>query len=413
MALETVRYKYRLRPGVQAERLLIAEWHRCRWLWNQAVDQERSGKSPTFARLCQLLTGARQQNGWLRSGSVNAQQQILRTYSQALTDSSRVKGRGRPVIKSRHKTLPTLSWVGAIRVKAGRLILPKGVSIPIVWSRDLPSRPTSVRVYQDTLGHWYASFVVRREVEPLPSTDGGIGVDWGVLATATTSDPAYDLPYLGHRKQCAAELAKAQRKMARRRHRPGSPTSKGYKQAKRQAAKIQKKAARQVEYDSRVWANRLVADHQLIAIEDFKPMFLAQSRLARKSSDIAIGLTKQVLIERAERAGRKVVLVTPAYTSMTCSRCFARAKQRLELKQRVFLCSDCGYTDSRDRNAARTILAVAARNHTSVEDVRRSQHGPQSELGIPTYGGRFAHPISTQGSVQLYQSVPPGSGSIE
>ena len=43
-----------------------------------------------------------------------------------------------------------------------RLALPKGTLIPVVWSRDLPSEPSSCRVYQDSLGDWYVSFVVMR-----------------------------------------------------------------------------------------------------------------------------------------------------------------------------------------------------------------------------------------------------------
>ena len=38
----------------------------------------------------------------------------------------------------------------------------------VVWSRDLPADPSSVRVYQDSTGAWYASFVVPAETEPLP-----------------------------------------------------------------------------------------------------------------------------------------------------------------------------------------------------------------------------------------------------
>jgi putative transposase len=43
----------------------------------------------------------------------------------------------------------------------------------------------------------------------VPEVDGAIGIDWGVTVTATTTDPAYDLPFGGHRRRCAAELAKA------------------------------------------------------------------------------------------------------------------------------------------------------------------------------------------------------------
>ncbi len=248
---EVVRSTYRLRPGRTAETALLAEWGRCRWLWNEAVHQQKTGQKPTFARLGKLLTGARARLRWLREGSQVAQQQMLRNYAQALDHSFKVTKHGRPKVKSRKTSLPSLEYTTrGFSVRDGHLVLPKGVTVPVVWSRDLPSPPTSVRVYRDSLGYWYASFVVRREVESYPRGRGGIGIDWGVSTTAATTDP---------------------------------------------------------------------------------------------------------------------------YTTMTCSRCFARTKQ-LELHERDFRCIDCGHADSRDRNAARVILAVAERGHVSVDDVRQSDH---------------------------------------
>lgn len=368
---ETVRYTYRLRPGAEAERSLLAEWDRCRFLWNEAVHQQKTGRKPTFVRLSKLLTQARADFSWLREGSQVAQQQTLRNYGLALKHSFEVKGRGRPAFKKRRTSPPTLEYtVRGFSIRDERLRLPGCVSIPVVWSRELPSAPTSVRVYQDSLGHWYASFVTRRESKPAPDVAGSIGIDWGVSTTATTTDPAHDLPYAGHRKRCAAELAKAQRKMSRRRKPRGQAQSNGYRDAKRQTARLHKKAARQNTHTARTWAKVIVDNHQLIAVEDLKVKFLAKSTMARKAADAAIGSAKRTLIEYGKRAGRTVVMVQPAYTTMTCSQCFARATQRLGLAERIFLCRDCGYTDSRDRNAARTILAVAERGHTSVDDVR-------------------------------------------
>jgi putative transposase len=368
---EIVRYTYRLRPGAQAERALEAEWHRCRFLWNEAVHQQKTGRKPTLCKLSRLLTQARAATAWLRAGSQVAQQQTLRTYAAAVNDSFRVKGRGKPTIKARKKTRPSMEYTTrGFSIRDGRLRLAGGVSIPVVWSRELPSEPTSVQVYQDSIGHWYASFVVRRERVPAPEADGAIGIDWGVTTTATTTDPEYDLPYGGHRRRCAAELARAQRRMARRRRSRGQSQPKGYQRARREAAKLAKKAARQNTHTARMWARRVVADHQMIAVEDFRPRFLARSRLARKAADAAIGAAKRELIERGTRAGRKVVLVPPAYTTMTCASCSARAKQRLALADRVFRCEHCGHTAERDRNAARVILAAVDPDCAGADDVR-------------------------------------------
>src|SRR5262249_44090183 len=151
-------------------------------------------------------------------------------------------------------------------------------------------------IYRDNLRHWYASFVVTRQKEVLPDLDTGIGVDLGVKTTAATTEAAYDQPHRQRRRAAHCELRRAQRTMARR-HQPGTAQSKRYKKAKLAAAKIQKKAARQAKHDARLWARRVVDDHRLIAVEDFKPKFLAKSAMARKVADAAISATKRTLIE--------------------------------------------------------------------------------------------------------------------
>ena len=368
---EITRYNYRLRPGAEAERALISEWDRCRFVWNDAVEKMKAGERSSFPGLAKLLTEKRANLSWLSDGAQMPQQQTLRKFSFALSQSFKTAAKGRPKFKSSRKSLPSLNYVGkGFSVENGRLSLVKGPTIPLVWSRDMPSKPSSVCVYRDNLGHWYASFIVRRERVESITVSGGIGIDWGVKATATTTSDDFDLPALGHRKRVAGEMASAQRKMARRKRPKGQAASNGYMRAKMEAAKISKKAQRRNLHDSRIWAGRVVENHQLIAVEDFRPKFLTKTTMARKVADSAIGTVKRTLIDYAERAGREVVLVQPAYTTMTCSGCFARAK-RLNLDERTFTCHTCGLVEDRDKNAARVILAVAERNHTTVDDVRR------------------------------------------
>jgi putative transposase len=116
---------------------------------------------------------------------------------------------------------------------------------------------------------------------------------------------------------------------------------------------------RQREDDARKWANHVTKSHGFIAIENFKPSFLAQTSMAKKSADGAIGLLKRTLIGIAEREGRVVTLVHPKFTTMDCSKCFARTKRRLELSERSFHCSTCGSIMDRDVNAAWNILRRA------------------------------------------------------
>lgn len=368
------RYTYRLRPGVTAERALMSEWHRCRWVWNRAVEHlDTTGQWVTD----QHLTAWRKDHPWLGEGSVVAQQQMLRDFR-----AKRAKGAGRRKFKSAKHTRPSLNHTRrGFSLKDGRLRLAGSIVVPVVWSRPLPSEPSSVRVYRDVLGHWYASFVVRRADEPLPEAEKAVGIDWGVATIATASDPAYDLPHPQHGKKAAAELARAQKVQGRRRPEPGTPASKGYQQARRKVAKIHKQVARARQDTARKWARKVVADHGAIAVEDFKPAFLAKSTMARKVADAAVGATKATLLEYAQRAGRKVVLLPPAYTTMTCSTCGTRAKDRLLLSQRTFVCAACGHVEDRDRNAARAILATAGLNRAGADAVRHSHLPPKAGAG--------------------------------
>jgi putative transposase len=377
--MDVVRYRYRLRPGAAALAGLLREWDRCRWVWNQAVAQ--LNESGEWVR-DDALTNWRREHGWLREGSVVAQQQILRNFR-----TKRAKGKGRRKFKSGKRSLPSLNYTKrGFAVKGGRLCLAGGLCIPVLWSRGLPSEPSSVRVYRDSIGHWYASFVVRCDDRVLPVCERAIGIDWGVRAVAITTDPEYDLAHSEYGKRASTELARRQRTMARRKPARGQRASKGYLGAKRAVAKLSKKVARQRQDGARKWATKVVANHGALAVEDFKPGFLAKSRMARKSADGAIGSTKATLIEYAQRAGRKVVLVPPAYTTMTCSGCGAKAKSRLLLSERVFACDSCGMIQDRDRNAARVILDRAGLNPAGVEAVRHSdllEVRMLAEPGIP------------------------------
>ena len=377
--MNLVRYRYRLRPGATATAALLREWDRCRWVWNQAV--ARLNESGAWVR-DNTLTDWRREHEWLRAGSVVAQQQMLRNFR-----AKRAKGKGRRKFKSGKRSLPSLNYTKrGFAVRGGQLSLAGGLSIPVVWSRELPSEPSSVRVYRDSIGHWYVSFVVRRDNQALPPCKRPIGIDWGVRAVATTTDPEYDLPHPEYGKRAARELARRQRAMARRKPGPGERASKGYLGAKRVVAKLSKKVARQRQDTARKWATKVVADHGSLAVEDFKPRFLAKSRMSRKSADGIIGATKATLIEYAQRAGRKVVLVPPAYTTMTCSGCGARAKSRVLLSERVYVCESCGIIRDRDRNAARVILDRAGLNPAGAEAVRHSdlhQVRVLAEPGIP------------------------------
>ncbi|MGW3310005.1 RNA-guided endonuclease InsQ/TnpB family protein [Streptomyces sp. NPDC001073] len=380
-----------------ARTALEAEWARCRWIWNECcarskkayADKEECGP----ARLDRMLTEARTANAWLREGSSVPQQQTIRDFAKSRAKALKdIKARlpqhqraGMPRYKKKYAADPTLNYTQrGFRLKDGRLHLAGGITLNVVWSRELPKPPSSVRVYSDNLGHWYASFVVTTTTETLPATGRVIGIDWGVKETATTTSDAHDLPHPEHGKTATARLARYQKQMGRRRAPRGKPQSKGYRRARAQAAKVHKKAARQRQDTARKWAKSIVRDFDQLAVEDFRPKFLAKSTMARKAADAAISTTKTALLSMSRKHGRTVHLVHPAHTTTECAQCGARTKHALPLSERDYTCSACGTESPRDKNSARVMLVRAGLNPAGADRVRAD--GPpvhsQREPGI-------------------------------
>jgi putative transposase len=388
-----LRYSFRLRPGSKAVAKLESDWDCCRAVWNHCVsvgnesyELFREGvehEKPTFCRMSKRLTDMRAEFEWLRAGPYVPQQQTVRKWAAEHQAAFKQPAKGWPKFKSSKVALPSLQYTtNGFKIKEGRLCLAGGITIPVVWSRELPSVPKTVTVTRDCAGHWYASFVVRRDNGDFPEIETqGIGIDWGVSRVAITDQgPEFDLECGNQIANTAGELKKAQRKLSR-----ATKGSNGRAKACKAVARLHLKRARQRRDRAFKWARKIVSNFSHIAIEDFKPKFLAKSTMAKKASDGAVGMTKQILETMAEQAGRTVALVCPAYTTMTCASCGTRAKQRLELKQRTFECA-CGYTAGRDLNAARVILAKAGFDLASAESVR-PKHSSECtgllELGIP------------------------------
>jgi putative transposase len=96
-----------------------------------------------------------------------------------------------------------------------RLYVAKVGDIKVAWSRALPSVPSSVTVIKEADGRYYASFVVGREIAPLPACDREVGIDLGLASLAVTSDGEL-IPNPRFLRTAQRRLRKAQRVLSRR-----------------------------------------------------------------------------------------------------------------------------------------------------------------------------------------------------
>ena len=170
-----VRYNYRLRVSDQDRRLLKDVYDACRTVWNRALGDwaERwttEGHHVSYAEASKGLTARRKALDWLRAQPQNPQEQVLRDlYHSIGTFFDKTNPAGRPAFKAKRRGYATARWT-----KNGFKVSGSGFghvgdrlevataggrrALRVVWSRPLPSAPSSVTVYQDRGGRLVRQF---------------------------------------------------------------------------------------------------------------------------------------------------------------------------------------------------------------------------------------------------------------
>jgi putative transposase len=212
---------------------------------------------------------------------------------------------------------------------------------------------------------WYVIVVTETEPVPLPPTGRSVGVDLGVARFLTTSDGEIvaNPRFLDATRERIADL---QRRKARAR--PGSGNC-------RRLRRALAKEWRKVRYQRRDFhhktARALVESNDAIALEDLHVDSLtasargtvevpgrnvaAKAGLNRSILDAGWGQFTSILVAKAESAGRRVVLVHPASTSIDCHLCGASCTRP---RQDIVVCPIHGDLDA-DLNGARNIATRA------------------------------------------------------
>ncbi len=283
MTLVEARYRYRLRVGPAQAKALQGVFDTCRFVWNQALGRwgdlwQHEGERVYYGDADKELTDWRGRFDWLAEQPCVPQQQMLRDLYRSISAFfDKANPAGRPRFKARKAGYATARWTrngfGVSGTGAGRgpddglCVAVAGGRIPlrVVWSRPLPSAPSSVSVYRDRAGRWWASFVVRVETPeaPLAPTGRASGLDVGLSTFATAEDPGADVANPRFARTAAKALARSQRNTARK-----AKGSKGRAKAKAQAARVAARVANQRADFHHKEARKLVAAYDRIGIED-------------------------------------------------------------------------------------------------------------------------------------------------
>jgi putative transposase len=359
-------FKYRLYPTRRQELLLFEQLRFTRELYNAALEQRISayklaGKGISHLAQSREFTALRAEcPEWLPEGmSRSAQQYTLRRLDLAFQGFYRGLKRGEkpgfPRFKgaNRWDTLSCQYGKGfKLREDISRVSWAGVGNVKVKLHRQIPEGADSKKGEIKRQGrHWYVCVeALIAKPEPLAKTGESVGVDVGITSFAALSTGEI---VKGPRAQRKAEARVADLSRALARKRRGSNRR---RRAAAAVARARLKEARVRRDHQFKLAHRLVSEFDVICLEDLNVKGLADSTLAKDVRDAAWGQLTRILTDKAEEAGRSLVLVNPRNTSQQCSGCGNVPDVSKKLSIRTHQCGECGLTLDRDVNAARNIL---------------------------------------------------------
>ena len=391
------RYKYRIYPTDQQKQSLAQLFGCVRVVWNDALALcKQSEKKPKSAELQKIvITGAKktEERTWLEDVScVPLQQSVidLETAFKNFFDSCQGKRKGQKVRYPRLKKKTSnqsarFTLRGFSCKKNGGVYLAKIGIVNPIWSRKLPSAPSSVTVIKDCASRYFLSFVV--EIEPVQSEakNPSVGIDLGIKTFAVMSNgekaesPSY--------KKLDRKVRKLQRKLARQPH-----DSRRRSVTRIRIAKLHNQIADTRKDFLHKLSTKIVNENQVIVLEDLNVSGMVKNRkLARAISQQGWREFRTLAGAKSEKFGREFQVISRwEPTSQVCADCgFKWGK--IDLSIRSVLCLSCGTEQDRDENAARNIEQVGMGNR---HDSKRAQRDCKTiSVAEPCEASRITAPL--------------------
>lgn len=357
------RYQYRIYPTTQQQIDLAKVFGCCRVVWNDALalckQSEKLPSSTDLQKIC--ITGAKktEEREWLSEVSNIPLQQSIADLGVAYKnffESLNGKRKGIKVKPPRFKKKDNRQTArfrkGGFSIKEEKVYLAKIGDVYPIWSRVLPSEPSSVTVIKDCAERYFLSFVV--EVEPIHTIakNQSIGIDLGIKTFAAMSNgekvqsPSYS--------KIDRKIRKLQRKLARQ-----QKGSKRRNITRCRIAKLHNRIADTRKDFLHKLSSRVIIENQVVVLEDLNVSGMVKNRRLARAISLQGWREFRTLCEaKSDKFGRTFQTISRwEPTSQICSDCGYRWG-KINLSVRSILCLNCNTEQDRDDNASRNIEKV-------------------------------------------------------
>ncbi len=369
------RYRFRFYPTNQQKQLLAQLFGCVRVVWNDALAIcQQSEKLPSNNDLQKLvITQAKktEARAWLSEVSnIPLQQSVIdlgvayKNFFASLKGKRLGKKVGRPKFKKKTNQQSARFRIGGFSIKSQEVYLAKIGNVKPMWSRELPSAPTSVTALKDCAGRYFLSFVVEVEPVQVDAKNQSIGIDLGIKTFATMSDgtkaesPNYS--------RLDRKIRQLQKKLARQ-----PKGSKRRNKTRIRIAKLHNKIADTRQDFLHKLSTKTVKENQLIVLEDLNVSGLLKNSKLARSISLQGWREFRVLCEaKSEKFNRDFRVISRwEPTSQICSGCGYRWG-KIDLSVRTVQCLNCGVEHDRDENASKNIEMVGMGHR---HDLKRAQ----------------------------------------
>lgn len=298
-----------------------------------------------------------------------------KNFFDSLKGKRKGKRVGTPKFKKKTGRQSARFRIGGFSIKGDSVYLAKIGNVSPIWSRALPSQPSSVTAIKDAANRYFLSFVVEVEPTNVVAESQSIGIDLGIktFAAMSNGETAKSPDY----SKLDRKIRKLQKKLARQ--------VKGSNRRHKTRLKIAKKHNRIADTRKdflHKLSTKVVRENQSIILEDLNVSGMVKNRKLSRAISLQGWREFRVLCEaKSEKFGRVFNVISRwEPTSQVCSDCgFKWGK--LDLKVRTVTCVSCGSIQDRDANAAKNIEKVGiGHGHDSKRTQREGKPGSPAHL---------------------------------
>jgi putative transposase len=377
------RYQYRFYPTIQQQQSLTRLFGCVRVVWNDALAIcKQAEKLPSNNDLQKLvITQAKKttEREWLSDvSSVPLQQSVadLGIAYKNFFDSLKGKRKGKKVGTPRFKKKTNQQSARFVKtgfsIQGEQVYLAKIGNVKPIWSRELPSSPSSVTVIKDCANRYFLSFVVEVKPVNIDAKNQSIGIDLGrkTFAVMSNGEKAQSPDY----SKLDRKIRKLQKKLARQ-----PKDSKRSHKTRIKIAKLHNQITDTRQDFLHKLSTKIISENQVIVLEDLNVSGMVKNRKLARSISLQGWRQFRTLCEgKAEKFNRDFRVISRwEATSQICSKCGYKWG-KLDLKIRSLKCLNCGTEHDRDENAAKNINKVGTGH---CHDSKRAQRQSKTSNG--------------------------------